>query len=143
MIDWLNRSCKITEYFTVEEAIWLPSWNRLATPLDGLDHVVKDSLCALFIKMDKVREYLGVPIIVHVAYRPKSYNEFVRGAKNSAHILGRAVDWSCSIDCDAVREKLLPKLEGLGMRMENKPKSNWVHLDTMPVKEGGNRFFRP
>lgn len=143
MIDWLNPKCKIAKYFTVKEAIWLPSWNRLATPLDGLDNSVKENLVYLFEKMDILRDYLGTPIIVHVAYRPSKYNEEIGGVPKSAHVLGKAVDWSCSIDCDAVREKLLPKIEGLGMRMENKPGSSWVHLDTMDLKEGGNRFFIP
>jgi len=143
MIDWANPKHKISKYFTLKEALYLPTWNRMATEEDGLNEPVKINLLRLFNKMDEVREFLGKPIYVHVAYRPAEYNALVGGAPMSAHVSGKAADWDCREDCDLTREKLLPELYRLDMRMENKPKSNWVHLDTAHVRPGANRFFYP
>ena len=144
-IDWLDPSAKISEFFTVKEALWLPSWGRMANPTDdGLTPEHKDNLVKLFQTMDKVRRLFDKPIIVHVAYRPPIYNQMIGGSPGSAHKFGMAVDFHVSgIKCDTVREVLVDKLEEFGLRMENLPGSNWVHLDIRPVAEGKNRYFLP
>jgi len=63
--------------------IWLPRWNRLALPEDGLDDAVKTCLVALAAQMDVVRDWLGLPVKVHVTYRPQPYNLLVGGAPHS------------------------------------------------------------
>jgi hypothetical protein len=162
MINWSDPSCKISRYFTVKDAIFLPRWNRLATESDGLTEDAKAGLVDLFQKMDLVREFLGVAIWVHVSFRPIEYNELIGGANDSAHVARSievdekkvfiaAVDWSAHIfdhigesDCDKIRELLRPRLVQFGLRMEeNPPGSTWVHTDTRPVLPGHLPNFLP
>lgn len=143
-IDWTKGTDKVSKYFTVKEALWLPQWNRMATAADGLDATVKENLIQTFEKMDLIREFLGTPIIVHCAYRPEEYNKLVGGAKNSAHKSGQACDWHAKgVDCDDVRGQLRHLLEDYNIRMEDLPNSNWVHIDTRAPGASGKRFFKP
>lgn len=162
MIDWTNEYLQISKYFTVREAIFLPTWGRLANQLDGLNDDVNEALLFMFAKLDIVRDFIGAPIRVHVAYRPAAYNQVVRGAPDSSHIariediageraLIAAVDWSADVgettvgeNCDTLRSALAPKLEEFGLRMEDQPLgSGWIHLDSHPVLPGHERYFKP
>ena len=151
-VDWADHGCQISTYFSVPDAIWLPSWNRLATEEDGLNDQVKR--CLFFFlcgPMDDLRAALGAPIITHVTYRPVPYNSLVGGARGSAHqCLGEwaAMDWHLKGSdggkgCDAIRKRILDlgMLEHLGLRMEDRPGSDWIHTDDHPV--GAARFFKP
>lgn len=143
-IQWTDPNTKLTQYFTVKDALWLPTWNRLAIAKDGLGPTQQANLSMLMVVMDKVRAFLAKPIIVHVSFRPYAYNKLIGGALNSSHVEGKACDFHVAgMTCDAVRAALLPKLEEWGLRMENLPGSSWVHLDTRPVPKGGTRFFKP
>jgi len=134
----------ISKYFTWKEALWLPQWKREANASDGLNDEIRSNLEHLFNLMDLVREHFNAPIVVHVAHRPAEYNKLVKGAKNSAHLYGMAVDFHVKgLTCEAVRKTLIPKLEELGMRMEDLPGSNWVHLDTRAPATKRPRFFKP
>jgi uncharacterized protein YcbK (DUF882 family) len=136
----------ISKHFTWKEALYLPQWSREATDEDGLTAIHRANLVVLFSKMDQIRDHFKKSIIVHVAYRPSKYNEQVKGAKKSAHLEGMAVDFHVSgLDSDDVRKEIIDHklLESLGLRMENLPNTNWVHIDTRAVPEGGNRYFVP
>lgn len=136
---------KISKYFSWNEALWLNKWGRLATEEDGLTDDIKSNLERLFHRMDFIREAVGSPIIVHVAYRPQKYNELVAGAPKSSHMKGMACDFHVKgQDCDAVRKLILEKnlLATHGLRMEDNPGSNWIHIDTRFPSKGG-RFFKP
>jgi len=131
---------KISKHFTAGEATFLPSWGQYHTPSEE----EYDNILHMATIMDLVREFLGKPIKVHCWIRPEAYNKAIRGAHNSSHILGKAVDFYVEgMTCDAVRTLLIPKLEEFGLRMENKPGSNWIHLDCQDLKPGGHRFFKP
>lgn len=148
-IDWTNPSAKISKYFTVKEACWLPSWSALHFPSE----VEQKNILLLAEKMDKVREFIGRPIKITVWIRPilnnpkclqhgKDYNAFIKGAKNSAHKDGRAVDWiSVGRNCDELRKILVPKLEEFDIRMEDLEGANWIHIDCAPVIN--KRYFKP
>ena len=155
-VDWSNPKSKISKYFTVEEAIQLREWKRLANESDGLNEKVKENLYNIFQKMDVIREFLGKPIFVRSAYRPGAYNVAIGGATLSAHLANvdfAAVDFWCDKDgdgdkdgedCDLIKEALMPKLEGWGLRLEDNGKgARWCHIDNKPVPPGGNRFFKP
>lgn len=146
-IDWTNPLQKISKYFTIKEAIFLPRWGRLANEIDGLTDQVEDSLLKFFWQLDVVREYLNKPINVHVSFRPAAYNKLIKGAKRSAHLCQgdwAACDFSVAgLDCDKAREIIVPKLEEWQFRCENVPGGNWVHLDNRPLTENGLRFFKP
>lgn len=143
-IDWSNTEDKVSNYFTVKECIWFPRWSRLATEEDGLTEEIKENIIKTAKKMDIVREWIGKPIRVHVWYRSLEYNMLIGGAKKSVHMEGKAVDFSVpGMTCDEFRKKMIDenKLEEWEMRCEDLFGSNWVHLDTAPVKF--KRFFKP
>ena len=154
MVNWDNPKSKISKYFTVHEATFLPSWRVYHTPSTK----EKEEIIKLAKIMDIVRERIGKPIIVHVWIRPKSvncpnsdkhgqdYNLFI-GSKStkSGHIFGQAIDFhvtgfSGPSGCNEIRQKILPWLEELNLRMED-INGGWVHIDTKPV--GFKRFFKP
>lgn len=142
--DWNKPSYKISRFFTVKESLWLPQWNRMATEADGLDTQIKLNIIELANRMDVVRELLNASINVHCWFRPEAYNKLVKGAANSAHKYGQAVDFDAKgLTCDAVRAKLEPLLEQYKLRMEQMPGGTWVHLDTREPAPGGHRFFKP
>jgi len=148
-IDWSNPQSKISKYFTVKEALWLPSWKVFHIPTEQ----EKANILKQAAKMDLIREFLGTPINVHCWLRPvlnhpgseyngKDYNAFVHGAKNSAHKVGLATDYDAhGLNCDDVRAKLEPKLEEWEIRMERMPGGQWIHNDCAPVIS--TRYFKP
>lgn len=144
-----NPADKISVHFTWKDALYLPSWNRMAGPSDGVELRVLSNLQALFAKMDIVRDYIGKPIIVHVAYRPAKYNEEIGGASKSAHLCLdpgiAAVDFHVqNMSCRLAKIRFMEKLDEWNLRMENNGQNaSWVHLDNRPVTEIGHRFFKP
>ena len=143
-IDWTDPKAQVSKHFTVHEAIYLPTWGRLATETDGLTDEVKANLITLFAKMDIVREYFGKPINVHVTYRPEEYNKLIGGAPMSAHKFGKACDFDVSgMNCDDVRSQIMANhlLETWDFRMEMLPGSVWVHLGN--DWKSGIRYFKP
>ena len=141
-IAWENPESKITDNFTVREALWLPKWNRMATHDDGLTDGAKKNLVTLFKKMEIVRSYLDDgPISVTNAFRPSEYNYLIGGALNSAHTYGMAVDWFIvGVDCNELRPLLVPMLDEWDMRCEDIV-GDWIHLDISDYRY--NRFFKP
>ncbi len=138
-INWSDPTAKITANFTVKEACWLPTWGKLHSPTIR-EQAALQQTCAL---MEKVRAVISRPIDVHCMIRPTEYNKLIGGAKQSPHIFGLACDFSVpGVQCDEVRDDLLPFLNIWKVRMEDKPGSNWVHLDLYPAASG-RRFFKP
>jgi hypothetical protein len=143
-LDWSNPECMVSKYFSVNNCLLLHSWNRLATTEDGYD---PNQLIALCVKLDQVREILGVPMNVHCMFRSKEYNieqKILLPTGNDVHAMSLAVDFDAgpSLTTDEVKAKLLPMLEELGIRMENNgARSSWIHVDIHPVIH--NRFFKP
>jgi uncharacterized protein YcbK (DUF882 family) len=125
--------------FRWREALYLPRWEIYAVP----PKEVRQRILEFAPKVQKARNILGVPMLVMSWWRPKVYNPLVGGAPGSAHKEGGALDFIArGIGCDQVIEILYPHLEELGLRMEDKPKSNWVHLDDRYPGPSG-RFFKP
>lgn len=147
--NWNDPTSLVSQHFTVHECTYLPSWNVCHLPTPG----ERFNLTKMAQVLDKVRDIIGKPIKIHVWIRPsqarcpinphdgEDYNALVGGATHSAHILGLAVDFDCGENCDDTRATLEPLLAQLGVRMEKKPGSNWVHLDLMPPNP--NRYFIP
>jgi hypothetical protein len=162
MIDWNDPTCKVSKYFTVKEAIYIPGWKRLADPSDGFGTDQQNALIDYFKKLDLVREFLEVPIIIHCAYRPPVYNSLISGASpDSAHmarnlarpgarpILIAASDWHPRYPDLTVPESvqkaeslLVPRLDEFKLRME-RSRGSWIHTDSRPVPKGGMRYFSP
>jgi uncharacterized protein YcbK (DUF882 family) len=53
------------------------------------------NLVAVAVVADKVREAYGGPLRVVSAYRSVAYNRAIRGAANSTHTRGQALDLAC------------------------------------------------
>lgn len=144
-INWTDPKAKISKYFTVGEALWLPRLKIYHTPTD----VEKANILELAYRMDKVREALGKSLTVNVWIRPvvtlggKSidYNALVGGAAKSSHKDGRAVDLNAKgMTAEEVRTALKDKLAEIDLFMEDDV--TWCHFQTTPTKSG-NRIFKP
>lgn len=58
---------------------------------DGSDKILIDTDFVVN-KLQKIRDHFGAPITINSAYRTKSYNKKVGGAKSSYHMKGQAFD---------------------------------------------------
>jgi len=136
--DFLDEQLPGCKNFTWREALYCPQWNIYAVPTD---EVIK-RITTFAPRVQAVRDFLGLPMLVVNWWRPPRYNKLIGGADFSQHMDGGAIDFRCpGIDGDQLRIKLRPKLEELGLRMEDLPGASWVHIDD---KEPGNkRFFMP
>ena len=146
---------KISKYFTWKDALWLPTWNRMTKP-EEINQSIIDNLIITFHKADEIREFFNAAMNIHCAYRPPAYNALpsIKGAPNSGHVTGMAIDYDIKgIVCDDVRKRLSDPMPGAvnktnmsfielhGLRMEKRPGSNWVHNDWKGVPPGGTRYF--
>lgn len=150
MIAWNDKKSMVSKWFSVAECTYLPSWKCYHIP----NNEEQSNIFQMAIKLDQVRELLNKPIKIHCFIRPnianipgsiynkKNYNSFIGGAKNSAHIFGKGVDFDAGEDCDKTRERILPHLEKLKLRMEKLENSNWVHLGN-DWKPGMSYYFIP
>jgi uncharacterized protein YcbK (DUF882 family) len=141
--DFIDKPIGNSKYFKWKDALWLNQWEVCAIPKTDSIYLNIIEVCT---KMDKIREIIQAPIVITSWYRPIRYNEFIRGAKSSAHILGKAVDFQVQNQtADDVRHALYFSMILLDIRMENLPKSNWVHIDTKVDGPMGlqERFFSP
>lgn len=141
--DFIDKPIGSSKYFKWKEALWLNQWELYAIPKTDSIYLNIIEVCT---KLDKIREIVQAPIVVTSWYRPIRYNEFIKGSKNSSHIFGKAVDFQVQgIDADTVRHMLYFSMIQLDIRMENLPKSNWVHVDinTQPNTGLNDRYFTP
>lgn len=144
MINWSDPKSKITPHFSVKEALWLPSWGRLADESDGLDDTIKANIIQTCELLEKIRDHVKAKSInIHSFYRPLKYNVTIGGATKSQHILGCAADFSIpGTDCEDLRKFILPMVLDIWQcRMELKTPS-WVHVDTKVV-DRQYRTFNP
>jgi hypothetical protein len=155
MINWFNPKDKVSKYFTVHEALYLPTWGIYHTPSE----TEQINIISTALVMDEVREILDRPIIVHAWVRPikvdnissprhgMNYNNAIGGAGKSAHVDGLAVDWHCEgLTIDETMDIIQPKCEELEFSLENNGSvsriannggmggpRNWVHLQIRPL----------
>lgn len=151
----LNDFITDKKYFKWSEALWLPSIKEYHIPSDKEVAKIKE-LCE---RLDKVREFIGLPILIHCWIRPKSvnctnqkyqgfnYNSTIGGAKNSSHITGEAVDFHVNgLTVDQFQNKIGPKLAEFKLAAEKNGKvvkRNWIHLQSRQLLDGTYRFFLP
>mgnify|MGYP003155548437 FL=1 len=87
--------------------------------------------------MDKLillRETIKQPLVISSGYRSPIYNERIGGSKNSAHILGKAVDIVCSGEKAFTIVKLATVLgfTGIGVQQRGEHSKRFIHLDDVP-----------
>lgn len=139
-----NSDVKSSNFFRWGELLNLPQWKRFATAEDGLTEEILDNLNKLSLKMDDIRRFLNCPVNVHSAYRSPEYSKLVGGSETDVHTQGLAMDFDVLpiFTCDQVKEKLLPKLDELNIRMENNGLgSGWIHIDIKDLQPGHKRYF--
>jgi len=153
-IDWSDPEAKISRFFRVHEALWLPSWRVYHRP----STIEKINIVALAGKMDNIRMRVKAPFIIHCWIRPtwvdcmgsichgKDYNSFVGGAESSSHIPGEAADLHAlghlgPTGCARVRAQIVPMLQMEGLRMEDQ-EGGWIHLDSN-VQVGKALVYKP
>lgn len=140
----INSPIGDSKYFKWYEVLLLREINIYAFPT----YEQMENLIEVISAMDEIRKNFAAPITVTSALRPDWYNTKIRGAANSAHKYGMAIDfvirgYSGGNGCDEVRMLLRPELDSLGIRMEDLPRSNWVHIDTRDPGKLGKRYFKP
>lgn len=123
---------RLTANFRREE--FETSRDGLKIPLALYSNVRK-----LAIELQKIRDVIGVPIIVHSGWRSKHYNESVGGASQSYHMLAMAADFSApqyaggderqlhALIDRMIRDKRLHN-GGLGL-YPRAGAAGWVHYD--------------
>ena len=89
-------------------------------------------------KLQALRDQLGVPLIVHSAYRSPDYNRQVGGAKQSMHLQGAAFDISmANHDPESFEtEARAVGFTGFGFY----PRQNFMHVDIGRARHWGDPF---
>jgi len=82
-------------------------------------------------KLQELRDYLGVPLIINSAYRCPERNSQVGGATRSQHLLGNAVD--ISLKTVDNRKKLMELAETIGFNGIGEY-NTFIHLDVRGSK---------
>lgn len=85
---------RLSDHFSLAELCASQTAARL-----GIDNTppasIVDALRKTARLLEQVRALLGKPILVSSGYRAPQVNRAVRGAANSAHMLGCAADFAC------------------------------------------------
>ncbi|OUS07976.1 peptidase M15 [Rhodobacterales bacterium 52_120_T64] len=125
--DWRNVPATLWRWanFSPEE---------IACRGDGAIRIDEDALD----KLQALREKLGVPLIVHSAYRSPEYNLQVGGAEHSMHLQGAAFDISmANHDPDAFEVAARDVgFTGFGFY----PRQNFMHIDMGRARQWGDPF---
>lgn len=79
-------------YFTIKELCYSYTAEKAGIKNIPPEENFKNMIEITIPNMDKIREYLGVPIKVNSGYRCEELNKLVGGVPNSYHVLGLAVD---------------------------------------------------
>lgn len=122
---------KISEYFTEQETVVSAEGTKRGIKnIPNQDE--KDNILYTASRMDKVRKYLGVPLIVLSWFRCEELNTAVKGSKTSAHRFGLAVDvYSTKMSTKDIYNKLI-KAQAKGIIQFDQliyyPKQNFVHI---------------
>ncbi|MFT4090497.1 MAG: D-Ala-D-Ala carboxypeptidase family metallohydrolase [Asticcacaulis sp.] len=138
------------EYFTFEEL------TRSETAQGrGIDNVPKGLLLKRLSetarRMDRVRLYLGQPVIVTSGFRSAELNRAIGGTSGSHHVQGYAVDFKCPRFGDPMQ--ICRALRDSGIRYDQliQEFNQWVHISFAPtmrqqtltaLKQGGRTVYQ-
>jgi zinc D-Ala-D-Ala carboxypeptidase len=120
---------QLTPHFSLEELTHSDTAARL-----GIDNTpaadVIEQLQATAEMMERVREILGAPIVISSGYRCLALNRSLGSKDTSAHVFGRAVDFTCPGFGPplAVAERLSSRLAVLGFDQLIHEFRRWVHI---------------
>ncbi len=89
-------------------------------------------------KLQTLRDQLGVPLIVHSAYRSPNHNRKVGGAKRSMHLQGAAFDISMANHDPESFEAAAREIGFTGFGFY--PRQNFIHIDIGRARQWGDPF---
>ncbi len=89
-------------------------------------------------KLQALRDRLGVPLIVHSAYRSPDYNRRVGGVKQSMHLQGAAFDISMANYDPTAFETAARAIGFSGFGFY--PRQNFMHVDIGRARQWGDPF---
>lgn len=135
---------KISKYFTERETTVSEMGERLKIKnIPSRDE--KDNILYTASRMDIIREYLGIPLIVLSWFRSEELNTAVKGSKTSAHRFGMAVDvYSTKISSKDIYNKLI-EAQAKGIIQFDQliyyPKQNFVHIGFKLNKDHERKMY--
>lgn len=120
---------QLTEHFTLDEFVRSVTAERLHidnTPPEALIDELRETAQM----MERVREMLGAPIVISSGYRCPTLNRAVGSKDTSAHMVGRAVDFTCPGFGTPleVAQRLATRQELLGFDQLIHEHQRWVHI---------------
>lgn len=89
-------------------------------------------------KLQALRDFLGVPLLITSAYRSPAHNKAVGGAKRSKHLEAIAFDVRMDNHEPNAFEAAARKIGFTGFGFY--PKSGFMHIDTGPSRSWGTRW---
>lgn len=139
--EQLSLDDAITIHFKWKDALYHSQWDCFIFPTDQ----EKEEIFLTALKLERIQAMFPKNKMIILSWlRIPAYNEKIKGSENSAHMTGEACDFVLDgLHSSTVREKLIPHLDTLNIRMEQlKPHQNWVHIDRKPPGRTG-RYFVP
>lgn len=139
MLISLNSQIDNCQHFYWYEALRLDTWGVYVWP-ETL--AVRDNIIKTARKLELIRSLLGVPMVIESYYRPKLYNQVIKGAKFSAHLEGLACDFRpVGLEIKTATDMIKPHLDEFDIRMESHS-GNWIHIDLREPTDN-RRYFKP
>lgn len=140
---------QLTKHFSLEELTVSQAAERSGIsnqPSSG----ILDNLTYTATQMELIRDLLRTPINVNSAYRSPEVNKLVKGAKNSQHVEGKAVDF-ISPSFGTPRQ-IVEKIKGSNIVYDQliHEFNSWVHISftkqgsrrqTLTIDSNGTRTF--
>lgn len=122
---------KVSKYFDEKETTVSATGERLKIKnIPNQDE--KDNILYTASRMDVIREYLGIPLLVLSWFRSEELNTAVKGSKTSAHRFGLAVDvYSTKMSSKEIYDKLIEaQVKGIIQfdQLIYYSKQNFVHI---------------
>lgn len=92
--------------------------------------VVFDKMDLGFLEqLELLREKVGIPLIITSSYRSPEYNKSIKGAKNSMHLYGRAVD--IAVREGQIRRKIINA--ALDLNLTVGVAGTFLHIDNRQI----------
>lgn len=139
MVD-LNQ--KLSPHFTLRELVKSSDAIRMGIDNTPSEEIAENLRAICETILEPVREHYGIPFTPNSGYRSPELNTAIKGAKNSQHMLGCAVDIEVpgvsNYDlADWIRTHLVYDQVILEFHKSGDPNSGWVHVSYL--KTGQNR----
>ena len=122
----------LSENFTLDEFIFSQTAARL-----GIDNTPPPPMLANLKRLAQALEVVrtalgGAPILISSGYRSPALNKAVKGARNSAHVLGLAVDFTAPRFGSVLQTAKAAAASGVAFDQIIHEFGRWVHLAIPP-----------